>query len=1460
MQAILGKFRNPFGSLLAGTWIGLFVVLIFGLGVITGSAQKPAVVVSQASLLFDVQGGGCPGSCGFNAQLTPNGGGFGVDGWGDVAISMPYGNITDIYNGTTGKVIQITSLSNQSGASFDSHRNLFIGPLYKHKLIKVPFVGGTWVSGNPDTDPACTGNDTVECGLPNIGTDYNSDVDFKNTAFDSAGNLFMVTATDNVHGGNSIYMLPAAGLYNTAPTLVFTDDATHAIASIAFDPWGNLFFTDVVYSSGGQSNQHATSAYVNELPYSSSSGYASSKTVLVTHTIASPSDYDNALSGVAVDRSGTVYYSDINGTWAIPNNPSVTPAAANAYLVAASGGKQLMVDGNGNLYTVAYDSGAPAVFRVLVNNLVVPASAVATESTASIAAALNDVDCSGSATFALAGGNATTASGATSGSCQTESLAGVSGAYFSGTVNLTPAVAGTNVALMTATDSAHHNSGFSITGGALVGHQAVVVSETSSTFEISGGGCPSCGFNAQMTPNGGSFGVSKDDDIAVSLPYGNVLDVYDAATSTMTPLTGSLANESGATFDTNKNIFVGPLYKHKLIKVPYVAGSWVIGNPDSDPACTGTDTVECGMPNIGTDYNSDVDFKNTAFDSAGNLFMVTATDNVHGGNSIYMLPAASLYTTTPTLVYTDDATHAIASIAFDPWGNLFFTDVVYSSGGQGNQHATAGYLNVLPYSPASGYAAAKTVLVTAAVASPSDYDNALSAVAVDANGAVYYSDGNETFALANNPLTPADIANAYLVSQTGGKQLMPDGQGGIYSIWYDSGGKLAVLHFGVNNIVVPAVTIGFQSTITDASAALNSVDCTGSATFTFAGGTASGASASTTGNCSTITFAGTSGSMFGASVSLTPLVNGVNTATLTATDSASNTSTVNVSGYGNPIAGVPQIITFTAPASPVTYAPGIQITVSATGGDSGNPVVFSVDSASTAAATVSGSVLTVTQAGTLIIDANQAGGDLNGTTYAAAAQVQRTVVISKATQTLQFAQPDSPVNMAPSLTVALKSTAGASSSPVVFSVDATSTGSGTVSGSTLTPTGVGTIVIDANQAADANYLAAPQVQQSIVVNQGSQTITFVPLTQPLHYIMGGLQVSISANGGASNNPVVFTVDAKSPVQGTFAKSTVNGSTSVAVLSVPDQASLANMPSIGVPIMIDATQPGNANYSDATPGSQIIVLLPPLPTQTITFANPGTQVAGTPLKLSATSSSGFPVNFNVSPSSACSVATTAGVSTVTFSNSGTSAVACSIVASQPGDNLYYAAAPPITQTVAVNPTGVMPGMTMTLSLSDLTIQPGTVGLSQITVNSVNNFTGSVSFACSGAPAGYTCSFNPTTISTFTADPTTGLPGGTSASTQFSISGGSASAAVHGGSRPLFPVATLAVALCLFGFRKRNRLFLMMLAVAAFAGISLFSGCGGASSSPKTAAPTTAQVTITATSGSTSKTATVNVTVN
>ena len=70
---------------------------------------------------------------------------------------------------------------------------------------------------------------------------------------------------------------------------------------------------------------------------------------------------------------------------------------------------------------------------------------------------------------------------------------------------------------------------------------------------------------------------------------------------------------------------------------------------------------------------------------------------------------------------------------------------------------------------------------------------------------------------------------------------------------------------------------------------------------------------------------------------------------------------------------VNQTINFTAPTSQISFSPNEQVTLSASGGASGNPVVFTIDSSSTGSGSINGDVLTITGAGTFVLDANQTG-------------------------------------------------------------------------------------------------------------------------------------------------------------------------------------------------------------------------------------------------------------------------------------------------------------------------------------------------------------------------------------------------------------------------------------------------------------------------------------------------------
>jgi hypothetical protein len=130
-------------------------------------------------------------------------------------------------------------------------------------------------------------------------------------------------------------------------------------------------------------------------------------------------------------------------------------------------------------------------------------------------------------------------------------------------------------------------------------------------------------------------------------------------------------------------------------------------------------------------------------------------------------------------------------------------------------------------------------------------------------------------------------------------------------------------------------------------------------------------------------------------ISGTPTGTGTSYFTVQATDSSSpaQTATAALSIEVEPPQAslLTQSISFTAPAPGVV---GESATLSATGGGSGNPVVFSVDASSgNGVCTISGTTVDYAGIGSCVIDANQAGNSV----YSPAPEVQQTVSVGQAT-------------------------------------------------------------------------------------------------------------------------------------------------------------------------------------------------------------------------------------------------------------------------------------------------------------------------------------------------------------------------------------------------------------------------------------------------------------------------------
>jgi hypothetical protein len=209
---------------------------------------------------------------------------------------------------------------------------------------------------------------------------------------------------------------------------------------------------------------------------------------------------------------------------------------------------------------------------------------------------------------------------------------------------------------------------------------------------------------------------------------------------------------------------------------------------------------------------------------------------------------------------------------------------------------------------------------------------------------------------------------------------------------------------------------------------------------------------------------------------------------------------------------------------------------------SGLSVTITLDSSSTGC-TLSGGSVTFTAAGTCVIDANQAG---NGT-WLAATQVQQTITVNKAPQTVGFTstKPTPAVNAGdPSYTPTATATSGLS---VTITLDSSSTGCTLSSGIVSFPADAtnGSCVIDANQAGNGTWLAATQVQQTIAVFPVAEISVNPAAVEvgPGQYNWGG---NLTAQG-LSPGSTIYDCQSGSPCNGAGVTADPSGSASTPAL-------------------------------------------------------------------------------------------------------------------------------------------------------------------------------------------------------------------------------------------------------------------------------------------------------------------------
>ncbi len=1005
------------------------------------------------------------------------------------------------------------------------------------------------------------------------------------------------------------------------------------------------------------------------------------------------------------------------------------------------------------------------------------------------------------------------------------------------------------------------------------------------------------------SPGGHTAAVNSYGVFVAGTSTGGFVEQFTNQNAVMTVIGESDILPGGIAIDRNNNLYISGESSNVIYKIPvnttangvYGVGTYGPINsvcPNSTSCAflgsgsgsTGTPPPTCAgigqSPDVGGicqinlgNGNYGFNVASIAVDSQHNLFFTTDGNAGSGTSSapfsVFECNTACLYPTggatpAPVQIFVEPAGSGgqlyTGAIAVDQNDNVYFTDSFISNSGTTNGISTSSHLYQVPYNSTSRtWAATPTLLamLTPACATPSSgtpCNDAITAVATDATGNVYFgTELDGVFEIANNGSALAGNPPVIPISGDGAKTIAPDGKGNFYFVntnpttQNDTAGFLAV---GSVADTAQSWSAGAGS-VSNVSAVDAGAGCSAQSNLTLVeNSTGYGfTGAETTGStCNTLPFA--CGSSFPVTITFTPGATeaGPYSTTMTATNAADgDTGTFAVSG----VAAVAQTITVTSPSAATTKVacgvPPVSLAATAT---SGLPVVFTTTTPAVCTGLNTGTVTFINN-GTCTIDANQAGNS----GYAPAPQKVVTFTVTALTQKLTNCTPAStPFTTTPIPLCEVSSNMTAGAAPVCFAL---TSGSGTVSGAGgatgpacfppqfLTITGTGTILLSASQAASACYAAAT-ASPSVAVKSASQNIVFTApfgtlATAPATIVYGS-SLTLAATGGASGNPVTYTIDPSSTGAGSISTSGVLTATALGTLVIDaNQAATAIATGSTTPTYAAATQvqafltvvpvsaattplisPANGTTMYTSDNLNVVTIADTLAGAAIYYTTDGSApiINGVPNLPPAGTAALYAAPFAL---------TTPGSSTV------------NAMAIAPG----YALSSVATATYTVSATA--PNFTASVAPASVTVSPGSPGIVDITVTPQYGFNTATTFTCSTVPSTLTCSFNPATVTP---------ANGQSASTALTLTT-SSSAALQHRSNPFLPEgATFAIAVCFLGWKKRRALFLALVLIAGAIGVAQLTGCNSSSSK----APTTSTVVVTAASGTVTQQIKLQVTVN
>jgi hypothetical protein len=523
-------------------------------------------------------------------------------------------------------------------------------------------------------------------------------------------------------------------------------------------------------------------------------------------------------------------------------------------------------------------------------------------------------------------------------------------------------------------------------------------------------------------------------------------------------------------------------------------------------------------------------------------------------------------------------------------------------------------------------------------------------------------------------------------------------------------------------------------------------------------------------------------------------LNGIGTVTLKASQAAAgdyNSATATISFNVN---GVTPALTI-APIADQTYG-AAPFTISAKSNSSG-AITYSVVSGP---ATISGNTVNLTKTGRVTLIANQAAiGNFATGTATISFNVNGT------TPTLAFAAiPSKTYGAAPFVISSTSNSSGAIAYSVV-------SGSATISGNTVTVTGVGVVTLKASQVAAGAYTS----------NTATTSFNVTGSTPALAF---------GAIPGKTYGAAPFAVSAASNSSGAITYSVVSGPATIS-------GNTATVTGVGA-VTVKASQAAAGDYTSATATTSF----------NINAATPSLTLAATPSELhyatftvSSTSNSSGAITYSV----VSGPATIAG-DTITVSGAGM----VTVQASQAAAGNYTSAT--ATTSFAVSPSSSAAGdFVLPTNVPTITILPGQSENLTIDVTSVNGFAGTISFNCNIPQMMGTASCSATSVQ---------LANSSKANSKITLTTKAPSTLVSRNRRPVSGgtegLVFLGV-LAPFGFplwRRRRGMWGRLALSIAFA--ATLVGCGSGTPAPITL-PGTYAVVVTATSGAISHAMTLTV---